>query len=282
MNIEAAISAAARELELAGVSDPRREAASLLAFALGKDKTYLIAHSDEELTPAELNLYKEFSARRTRREPLQYIIRRQEFFGLEFSVSPDVLIPRPETESLVENAIQLLRQIEHPRFCEIGTGSGCIAIAALHQLPRATALAVDISESALAVARANAEKHHVADRIEFRLSDVFSDVPSERFDAVLSNPPYVPDDDLSSLQIEVGKYEPATSLAGGPDGLAIIKRITEGAPNFLVSGGVLSIEIGFNQSASVDEMLNRKIWHEVSFLPDLEGFPRILVAKLRP
>lgn len=268
-------------LAAGGVADPRREAASLTAFALKKDRTFLIAHPEYELSIAEEDALAEIVSRRAAREPLQYITGVQEFYGLEFDVTPDVLIPRPETEMVVEAAIDELAAVKNARFCEVGVGSGCIAESILHNVTAARAIGLDVSPSAIAVARRNAEKLGVADRIEFRQSDVFGSLGGERFEMIASNPPYVPDEDMDGLQEEVRNFEPRVALTDGNDGLSIIRRIVAGSPQFLNAGGVLLVEIGFSQSRAIEEMFDSGIWKALEFLPDLQGIPRLVRAKLK-
>ena len=280
MNIDAALKDAADALDAADVADARPQAASLLAFALNRDRTFLFAHSGLELTSDELAAFTSLIRRRSSREPYQYIVGRQEFYGLDFQVTPDVLIPRPETEILVEAAIKHLSEIDKPRFCEIGVGSGCISVAILHAQPSATVVAGDISEAALTIARRNAKLNGVSDRLTLIESDVFANVPDEEFDAIVSNPPYVPRLDLDSLQAEVRDFEPVTSLSDGGDGLSIIRRIVDGAPSRLKKGGCLFMEIGFDQSSRVEAMFDRAVWSSVELLPDLQSIPRIVTARL--
>lgn len=279
MTIDEALKDAAAALEAAGVSDGRLQAASLLAVALKQGRTFLFAHPEHELTPDEIAAFTSLIQRRSLREPYQYIVGRQEFFGLEFEVTPDVLIPRPETEILIEAAVEQLSDIDKPRFCEIGVGSGCISVAILHGLPATTAVAGDVSKAAIIVARRNAIRHNVADRLTLVESDVFTNIPDERFDAIISNPPYVPSRDIESLQPEVRDFEPPSSLSDGGDGLSIIRRLVEEAPSRLEKGGSLFMEIGFDQSSRVEAMLDRDIWSQVDLLPDLQGIPRIVLAR---
>ncbi len=279
MNISGAISSAAETLHNAAVANPRREASSLLAFVLKKESSFLIAHPEYALTDAEIAVFDEAVYRRKSGEPFQYITGHQEFYGLEFEVSPGVLIPRPETEILVEEAVRLLSDIEAPVFFEIGVGSGCIAISILHSVGSATAVATDISGDALSAAARNAEKHNVALRLTLRQGDV-SEGLGEKFDMIVSNPPYIPETEREHLQREVGQFEPPAALFGGPDGLAVVRRIIGGAPQFLKPNGFLLIEIGFDQSVSVKELFDRSVWQHVDFLDDLQGFPRIVKARL--
>lgn len=268
---------ATERLRAAGIADPRREASSLLAHALGRDRTFLIAHPEYEPADEERSRFESVLARRAAREPLQYIIQRQEFYGLDFEVGPDVLIPRPETELIVGGAIEHLRDLPDPVFCEIGTGSGCITVATLANVPSARAVAVDISEAAISVAHANAVRHSVADRVGFLVSDVFESIPeTSRFDAVLSNPPYVAAAEIRGLQPEVRDFEPRIALTDESDGLSIVRRIIADTPRFLRPGGLLLIEIGAAQSPFVAAMIDRAIWNEPSFLKDLQSIERTL------
>lgn len=280
MNISDAIEFAAETLRNAGVGEPRREASSLLRFVLKKEAIFLIAHREYELTGEESVRFAEIIARRELREPFQYITGRKDFYGLEFEVSPGVLIPRPETEILVEDSIKIAAEIPGPHILEIGVGSGCISVSILHNLKNARAVAVDISDDALALTARNAERHDVSDRLTLRKGDVYEGLEGV-FDLIVSNPPYIPDGHLESLQAEVGRFEPHTALFGGDDGLAIVRCIVDGAPSFLKPCGFILIEIGFGQSASVKDMFNALVWEDVEFLSDLQKISRIAKARLR-
>ena len=264
------------------IAEPRREAASLLALALKKDRTFLIAHNDYVLSKEEENRFSEFLKRRAAHEPLQYIRGEQEFYGLNFLVTPDVLIPRPETELIVEHALEILRGVENPRFCEVGTGSGCISVAILHELKTARAVGLDISEKALEVTRRNAERHGVSSGLELKISDVFEALDEKNLDLIVSNPPYVPQIDFDTLQAEVRDYEPVVALTDGTDeGVSIIEKIVRNAPKFLAPGGFLLMEIGFNQARKVSAMFDENAWQTVEILPDLQGIPRMVRAQTR-
>ncbi len=279
MNIRSAISTGTDLLARAEIAEPRRETSALLALAVMRDAVFLIAHPEYELTIDETAMFDEFIRRRAGREPFHYIVGRKEFFGLDFEVSPDVLIPRPETEILVEEAIRFLSTLSDPAFCEIGVGSGCISISILHSNLRATAVAGDISDPALSLAARNARVHHVSNRLSLRRSDIFEGIGGE-FDLIVSNPPYIPDDDCHSLQPEVGLFEPHSALFGGPDGLAAVKRILDGAPRLLRRGGLILIEIGFGQADKVREIFLQADWRNIHFLNDLQGIPRIAAAQI--
>lgn len=280
MNISDHLKKAAEILQKSGIAEARRDANSLLGFALQKNRTFLIAHDDYELTEAEQKHFDEAIERRAKREPLQHITGKQEFFGLEFEVNHDVLIPRPETELIVENAIEILTANENPCFCEIGAGSGCISISILHELEKTSAIGLDISENALKTAKRNAEKHRVAERLDLRISDVFSILTDEKFDLIVSNPPYISSDEIKNLQAEVKDFEPLNALTDGADGFSIIEKIIENAPQFLKSNGSVLMEIGFGQAEKVEAMIDHEIWCEIEFLHDLQDIPRTLKIRL--
>lgn len=277
MKISEILKTSAGILQASGIVAPRREAYSLLAYALNKNHTFLVAHDDYELSVDEETRFQKILERRAGREPLQYITGRQEFYGLNFAVSPSVLIPRPETELLVEAAIEILR--ENSRFCEIGIGSGCISISILHAVKNAAAVGLDVSEKALEVARQNAETHAVAERLRLKKSDVFESLCDEQFDLIVSNPPYISAAEMPFLQSEVRDYEPAKALTDGADGFSIIKKIIADAPRFLEKNGFLLLEIGFNQSARVRAMFDESVWRQIATLPDLQGIPRVFKAQ---
>jgi release factor glutamine methyltransferase len=280
-NIAETLRKATEILRESGLDEPRREAGSLLAFALRKDRTFLITRSEYELSSGEAAAFQTLLQRRAGREPLQYITGKQEFYGLDFTVTPDVLIPRPETEMIVENAIEILNPRKSARFCEIGVGSGCISVAILHNLEAASALGLDVSEKALKIARMNAEKHGVSARFELRISDVFDALTGERFDLIVSNPPYIPRAEIAGLQAEVRDFEPLNALTDGGDGLSIIEKIVRRAPRFLKPGGFLLMEIGFGQAEAVKSLFDPKIWRLVEVLPDLQAIPRTVRSRLR-
>jgi release factor glutamine methyltransferase len=278
-NISEHLRLAAEILYASEIAEARREANSLLAFALGKDKTFLFAHPEYELSEREEKQFQNVIERRSKREPFQYIVGKQEFYGLDFEVTKDVLIPRPETELIVEQAIEILQAIENPMFCEVGVGSGCISISILHHLKTAEAISLDVSENALQIAKKNADKHQVSERLKLEISDVFTILTDQKFDLIVSNPPYISARDLETLQPEVRDYEPATALTDGGDGFSIVKKIIERASFFLKEKGFLLMEIGFDQSGAVEKMFDRSIWKNVEILDDLQGIPRTVKAE---
>ena len=217
--------------------------------------------------------------RRRAGEPIQYITGETEFYGLPFRVTHDVLIPRPETEHLVEKVFELAARFSKARIVDVGCGSGAIAIALAHHLPHATITAIDLSAPALAVARENAELNGVASRIRFLEGDLLAPVRDEVFDIVVSNPPYVPIADRASLAVEVRDYEPVLALFTEGDGLSVYRRLIPDAFDVLVPGGHIALEIGFGQSTAVSELLSGAGFGEVDFISDLQGIPRVASAR---
>lgn len=270
---------ASQTLDRAGVPEPRREASSLLAHIIQKDRTFLIAHADDAIEDAVRVKFETAVERRALGEPAQYITGVQDFYGRSFRVTPDVLIPRPETELLVEAALKVMNG--NAVICDVGTGSGCIAVTLLCERKDARAVAVDISAAALAIARENGDAHGVSERIEWRISDCLAALEenAEKFDAIVSNPPYVSADALAGLQREVRDHEPLVALSPGADGLSVIRRLVLDSPAFLKEKGHLLMEIGFDQGESVSELVNPSIWTLKDILPDLQGIPRIVVLQ---
>lgn len=258
-------------------TQPRRDAELLLLHLIERDRAFLLTHPDLLLTTDQTAQYESWLRRRALHEPIQYILGEQEFFGLTFAVTPDVLIPRPETEHLVE---ALLARVPHDRplrIADVGTGSGAIAVALSYALPEAQVTGLDISEAALAIAKRNAETHHVAGRMRFLTSDVLSAVASERFDAIVSNPPYVAEADRASLEPQVRDYEPSGALFAGTSGLDVYERLIPEAHAALEPGGWLLMEIGQGQRDALTQLLSG--WNNVGFIDDLQGIPRVACAR---
>ena len=284
LSIAQATLEATQVLRRAGVPEARREAASLLAHVIGRDRTYIITHAERPLSPADVRRFGEYVERRATGEPLQYITGHQEFFNLDFEVTPDVLIPRPETELLVERALDLLGTANMPQLiCDVGTGSGCISITILHERPRVRAVGLDISEPALGVAARNATRHGVRERLALVASDCFAALDERArapFTMIVSNPPYVAAAAFAELQREVREHEPRIALTpGGLDGLDVIRRLLIDAPRFLDSGGHLLMEIGFDQHAAIIEMIDTEVWQLLDIHKDLQGIPRTIVLR---
>ena len=274
-----AITIGAETLTAAGVAAPRMEAGSLMAHMMQCDRAFLIAHSNDPLSDQQLSNYQQLIQRRAAREPLQYITGHQEFFKLDFQVTPDVLIPRPETELIVEAVLDLFPTNAQIHFADVGTGSGCIAISILHERQQTRATAIDLSAAALAVAKHNAERHQVIDRMRPLRSNLFADLDGgEVFDLIVSNPPYIPDEDIRELSVEV-QQEPRSALAGGADGLNVITEVLDSAPLRLSRGGYLIFEFGINQDREIKRMVNTDLWELIEVRPDLQSIPRIIVLR---
>jgi release factor glutamine methyltransferase len=257
----------------------RADAELLLMHLLRIDRAWLMAHSDAEFGADYRKPYDELLQRRRVGEPIQYITGETEFYGLPFRVTPDVLIPRPETEHLVEQALALAARFEHPRIVDVGTGSGAIAVALARHLSQAQIAAVDISAAALEIARENAERNAVSDRIRFLQGDLLGPVRDERFDIVVSNPPYVAAADRETLAVEVRDHEPALALFAGDDGFDIYRRLIPDGFAVLEPRGYMLLEIGYGQSAAVAALLTQAGFVGIEFVPDLQGIPRVVCGR---
>lgn len=268
-------------LASSGIAEPRREAISLLIASIRRDKAFVYAHPEYDLTSDELVAFDSSLSRRANREPLQYIVGVQEFYGLEFEVTPDVLIPRPETELLVERALTILQVSPTISFCEVGIGSGCISISILYHAKQARGTGVDVSSEAIQVAERNAAMHAVTDRLTVIRSNVFDALGDVRFGLIVTNPPYIPLSQMSSLQPEVRDFEPRSALTDEGDGLSIIRRIVVGAADRLTPGGFLLMEIGFDQSEEVASLFESRMWRTPELIPDLQGIRRVVSAQLK-
>jgi release factor glutamine methyltransferase len=256
-------------------ANARRDAELLLLHVTGLTRAELMTHPNRELSESQMSAYRAAIARRARNEPVQYITGTQEFYGRSFAVTPAVLIPRPETEHLVESALAL-----HPapkRILDIGTGSGILAITLALELPNAIVIATDTSAEALAVARQNAAALGAIDRIHFVESDLFAALADERFDCIVANPPYVATDEV--LEPQVRDYEPVTALYAGEDGLALYRRLIPQAFEHLEPGGHLLLEIGHGQRDAVAGLLRAGSFEGIRFIDDLQGIPRVAIAK---
>ena len=309
MQLKQALASAVERLDAADVGSPRMNAEVLLMFVLGADRAYLYAHPERELTPEEAARYEEVLAQRATGMPSQYITGHQEFWGLDFVVSPAVLIPRPETEHLVEAVLELARGIERPKLVDVGTGSGCIALALAHELQDAEVFAVDLSAEALEIARANAARLQLDKRVRFLQCNVLDPVldqnppviPSDAFspslepaqslskgscfsefcdfDFVVSNPPYVAFSEADKVQRSVQEFEPTMAVFAGLHGTDVIVPLIEQAHRALKPGGWLALEIGYSMRNDVVNLLSPTMWDDVRVMPDLQGIPRVVAAK---
>ncbi|HEY1462817.1 MAG TPA: peptide chain release factor N(5)-glutamine methyltransferase [Terriglobales bacterium] len=277
MLLRSAFNSAVQQLTDAHVGSPRLNAEILLMFVLNSDRAYLYAHPERELTADEESRYQEALARRASGFPSQYITGHQEFWGLDFIVTPAVLIPRPETEHLIETVLPLAKELQYPRIVDVGTGSGCIAITLAKELPEAEIHATDISPDALEVAQANAARHPFAKRIQFLQTDLLSGFPENYFDFVVSNPPYVGESEEDTVQFEVRKSEPRTAVFAGLKGTEVIERLIQQAQTALKPQGVLTMEISGTIVDGVKELLAG--WKNVEIANDLQGILRVVSAR---
>jgi release factor glutamine methyltransferase len=269
-----------------GIENPRASAEILLAHVLGSSRIDLYLRHDQPLHASELESYRKLIKRRVQHEPVAYIIEQKEFWSLELKVTPEVLIPRPETECLVEMAIDYLktfdRTTEVPRVLELGTGSGAISIALAHEQPEACYLASDVSMEAVQLARENARRILKKEKIHFFAGQWFEALGNAKpdFDLVISNPPYICDADISQLAAEISAYEPHRALSGGEDGLRSVAELIRKAPFFLKPGGLLIIEIGYNQKAAVQKLAQaRECYSSIGFKKDYGGHNRVVTLK---
>jgi release factor glutamine methyltransferase len=279
VSIAKAIQESAEQLRAGGVNESRLEASLLLSHTIGRDRAFLIAHDDQELSKDQWQTFAAFVSRRASGEPLQYLTGHQEFFKLDFAVTPDVLIPRPETELIVEAALDLFPADAEFSFADVGTGSGCIAISILHERPRSRATTIDQSARALQVAERNAEAYQVVKRMRLVQSDLLRGLgPRDAFDLMVSNPPYVPNGELNALQREV-RREPQTALAGGDDGLDVIRRLMDEAPSHLAADGYLIFEFGINQDEAISKLVDSSSWKLIEIRRDLQQIPRVVILR---
>ena len=272
---------ATQTLEAAAVPAPRRAASWLLGDVLGCSPAHLVAYADRPATPAQAQALAALVARCLRREPVQYILGYADFYGLRLRVTPDVLIPRPETEQVVEAALEMLAERVRPRVLDVGTGSGCIALALKHERPDADVFACDLSEAALRIARANAEAHHLAvalARADVLASDFSHPVPGP-FDLIISNPPYIADNEAETLEPEVRDYEPHLALFAGDDPLRYYRALADQAPVLLAPGGLLVFETHAYHADAVCNLLVEAGFLGVHLKRDLAGHPRIVTAR---
>jgi release factor glutamine methyltransferase len=278
VSVERVLRNAVDALTAAGVDTPRLDAEVLLAHVLGGNRAYLYARLRDPLSPAQLERFRPLLARRAAREPLPHLLGEWEFLGERFSVSPEVLIPRPETELLVEYAAERLPK--HARVLDVGAGSGCVAAGLALRLPGARVEALEPSPAARKLAAENFARLGLAARVRL-LPGAFPDAvpPGAWYDGIVSNPPYIPTADIDRLQPEVRDHEPRLALDGGPDGLAVLRLLAAEAPRFLRPGGWLALEIGAGQAEAVKELLAAHAWEQVTVCPDFAAIPRVVLAR---
>jgi release factor glutamine methyltransferase len=280
-----ALKSAVDHLAAAQAPSPRMNAELLLMFTLGCDRAHLFAHPERQLTNVEQTRYQEAVSRRATGEPAQYITGHQEFWGMDFIVTPSVLIPRPETEHVIETVLRLSQEIDKAgqasssawRIVDVGTGSGCIAVALAKEFPHAEIHATDISPAALEIARANAARHQLESRIHFHQTDLLQGLEHGPFDFVVSNPPYVGESEEDQVQLEVRKFEPRGAVFAGPTGLEVIERLIPQARAASKPGGWLVMEISGTIAEGVQRLLSP--WQHVHITYDLQGIPRVASAQ---
>jgi release factor glutamine methyltransferase len=310
VQLKQALTAAVEYLESSDCGSPRMNAETLMMFVLGVNRAYLYAHPERELTKEEHERYDTVVQQRASGVPSQYITGHQEFWGLDFIVAPAVLIPRPETEHLVETVLELAKGVERPRIVDVGTGTGCIALALAHELKGAEIYAVDVSAEALEIARANAARLQLDRRVKLLQCDVLTPIPQEgigchpersevapttersrrtpfdgtkfhELDFVVSNPPYVGHNEAAKVQRSVFEYEPRMAVFAGEHGLDVIRPLIDQAYTALKPGGWLAMEIGYSMRDAVIALLNATLWDELTVVPDLQGIPRVVAARKR-
>ena len=277
MPLRQAIHNAVQRLQAAHVGSPRMNAELLAMFVLGCDRAYLYAHGERPLTKDEIARYDDALSERARGVPAQYITCHQEFWGMDLIVSPAVLIPRPETEHVIETVLELAREHPAQRLVDVGTGSGCIALALARELPQAEVHATDISPEALEIARANAARHELEQRIQFHQADLLAGLQDRAFDYVVSNPPYIGEWEADSVEAQVRRFEPRLALFAGPSGLEVFARLIPQARSALQPGGWLVMEMGHASRDQVCQLLQE--WQEIRITNDLQGIARVVAAR---
>jgi release factor glutamine methyltransferase len=293
LDVRAALKKGISQLRAANVPSFTLAAELLLLHALGRNRTWIYSHSDEEIPALACQQYFSLIARRAAGEPTQHLTGKQEFWGLEFEVTPDVLIPRPETEHLIEVALDrlALRELRAGRkqtltgeglqIADIGTGSGCVAVTLAKELPGAAVYAIDISSAALAVAQRNAARHSLSDQICFLESNLLEGISRSprSFDLIVSNPPYIGRSEAATLMREVRDHEPEIALFGGEEGYELYAHLIAQAAAHLKPGGLLALELGHNSLPAVQPLLDAPSWTSVAVTNDLAGIPRVIAAE---
>ncbi len=259
-----------------GAETPRLDAEVLLSHLLGEKRIYLYVHFDQPMTSDELARYRELVRRRMAGEPVAYICGEKEFMGLTFKVTPAVLVPQPDTETLVEAAIERLRGKKSPRIADICTGSGAIALALAHYLPETSVAATDISADAVEIAKQNTETLELSERVQFFEGDLLAPLSGGTYDAIVSNPPYIPSTEIENLPREV-RAEPKIALDGGPDGLDFYHRLVRESAALLKDGGFLAVECGDTQAGAISEMAKSGGFGKTEIVRDLAGKERVVV-----
>jgi len=281
VQLKPALISAIKTLAAENVPSARMNAELLLMFTLECDRAYLYAHPERDLTSDEITRYADILSERARGVPAQYITGHQEFWGIDLIVTPAVLIPRPETEHVIETVLacvgRTLLSASPLRLIDVGTGSGCIALALTKELPQAEIHATDVSSAALEIARANAARHQLQSHIHFREADLLTGVDNDSFDFIVSNPPYVGESEEDQVQLEVRKFEPRNAVFAGPTGVEVIARLIPQAHAALRVGGWLVMEISGTIVEATKQLLTG--WEEIQIVTDLQGIPRVVAAR---
>ncbi len=280
MNCSQLLEEAENRFDTGGLPTPGLDAQVLLAHCIGRDRQFLYAHPEKELSSAQVEHFRSLVARRMKWEPIAYITGEKEFWSLTFEVTPDVLIPRPDTEILVEEVLKLFERDEKARILEIGTGSGAISVALASEREQVSITATDCSPEALAVARRNALNNTVGKRISFLCGDLFEPVRGT-YDIIISNPPYLSEEEFNLLALGVREYEPRRALVAGPDGTEFHRRLIQGARPFLVEEGWLAMELGAGQKGALEKILRESDYCDIVFHRDYAGIERVVLAHMR-
>lgn len=286
MNLKDALNWGTSFLKLAGVDDAIVDAGIILCYIINRDRAFLYAHSEYDLNENELEIYQGLVKKRSEGVPVQHITGRQEFMSLDFKVTPDTLIPRHDTEVLVETVMSCVQDYYGNynsviQILDMGTGSGCIAISLAYYIKNCHITAADTSEKALEVAQLNAVNTAVNEKITFVRSNLFESVIRKDYDIIVSNPPYIPPHEIARLQREVRDNEPYIALYGGEDGLDFYRNISHQASSFMKTGGILAFEVGYNQAEAVFEIMS-KDYEDIYVKKDLSGIERVIVGRLKP
>jgi len=264
-----------------GIEDSFNESAILFAYAADKTKTYIFTHMDETVSQDTKILFDDFIAKRSKRMPVAYIVGKAWFMSLELFVDKTTLVPRPETEELVEEVLNIIKNIHEEKvyMLDLCTGSGCIGLAVAHYEKKVSAILSDLNPDCVNMARRNVLKHDLGNRVAVVESDLYNSIEDKEFDLVSANPPYIPSDDLRGLEDDVRLYEPSAALDGGLDGLDFYRKIINGAHKHLKSGGYLVLEAGIDQSEAISLLLSDKYFANISIKKDIAGIPRIICAQ---
>lgn len=260
------------------IQSARLDAEVLLSHVLRQERIYLYVHFDEPMEQNELNKFREYVKKRAQHVPIAYIIGEREFMGLPFKVTKDTLIPRPDTEILVENVLNNVNKDKEIEIVDIGTGSGAIILSLLVNLPKAQGKTVDISSKAIEVAKENAVNLQVNDRCEFFVGDLFAPLNGNKFDVIVSNPPYIPKKDIATLEADVREYEPVSALTDGGDGLSYYRRLLSEGKAYIKENGFIALEIGIYQSNDVKQIAMDNGWKNIKIIKDYAGIDRVVLA----